>query len=72
MTRRTYLLTLASVYAVLWAALAIAPLHRSDWLLENVLLLLGLAGLVSSARALPLSNVSYTMLFVFFCLHTIG
>lgn len=72
MTRRAYLWTLAVLFGVLWVALAIAPLHRSDWLLENVLLLLGVAGLVLTSRAFPLSRVSYTTLFVFFCLHTIG
>lgn len=72
MTRRAYLLMLAAVFAVLWAALAIAPLHRSDWLLENVLLLLGVAGIVATSRVFPLSRISYTALFFFFCLHTIG
>lgn len=72
MTRKTYLTTLAIVYSVLWIALAIAPLHRSDWVLENVLVLLGIAGLVATAKVFPLSRVSYTMLFVFFCLHTVG
>jgi putative membrane protein len=72
LTRKTYLTTLAIVYSVLWIALAIAPLHRSDWVLENVLVLLGIAGLVGTAKVFPLSRVSYTMLFVFFCLHTVG
>lgn len=72
MSRKAYLLMLAAAFGVLWAALAIAPLHRSDWLLENVLLLLGVAGIVATSRVFPLSRVSYTALFVFFCLHTIG
>jgi putative membrane protein len=72
LSRKAYLLMLAAAFAVLWAALAIAPLHRSDWLLENVLLLLGVAGIVATSRVFPLSRVSYTTLFVFFCLHTIG
>lgn len=72
MTRKTYLLTLAGLFAVLWVALAIAPLHRSDWILENVLLLLGVAVLVATSRVFPLSRISYTTLFVFLCLHTIG
>jgi len=71
-TRKAYLWTLAVLFGVLWVALAIAPLHRSDWLLENVLLLLGVAGLAATARVFPLSRISYTMLFVFICLHTIG
>lgn len=72
MTRKTHLTTLAVAYAVLWVACAIAPLHRSDWLLENVLVLLGVAVLALTARTFPLSRVSYTTLFVFLCLHTIG
>ncbi|MBL8271026.1 DUF2238 domain-containing protein [Steroidobacter sp.] len=61
-----------AAWAVLWVALAIAPLHRSDWVLENVLLLAGAAGIVATHRVFPLSNVSYTCLFVFLCLHTVG
>lgn len=72
MTRKTYLTTLAGIFSVLWIALAIAPLHRSDWVLENVLLLLGVLGLVATSKVFPLSRVSYTTLFVFLCLHTIG
>src|SRR5688500_6501541 len=72
MTRKTYLAVLATVLAVLWVALAIAPLHRSDWLLENVLLLAGIGVLVGTHRIFPLSSISYTALFVFFWLHTIG
>lgn len=72
MRRKTYLTTLAIVFAVLWVWLAIAPHHRSDWLLENALLLLGIAALAVTHRVFPLSRVSYTTLFVFFCLHTIG
>lgn len=72
MTRKTYLSVLATAFAVLWIVLAIAPLHRSDWLLENALLLAGVAGLIATYRIFPLSSVSYTTLFVFFCLHTIG
>ena len=72
MSRKTYLTSLAIAYALLWTALAIAPLHRSDWLLENVLTLLGIATLVATYRVFPLSRISYTALFVFFCLHTLG
>jgi len=71
-TRSAYLTTLAALFSLLWAALAIAPWHRADWLIENVLLLLGAAGLVATARVFPLSRISYTALFVFFCLHAIG
>jgi putative membrane protein len=72
LTRKTYLTVLATALAVLWVALAIAPLHRSDWLLENVLVIIGIGVLVGTHRIFPLSSISYTALFVFFCLHTIG
>lgn len=72
MTRKTYLTTLAVVYAVLWVAAAIAPLYREDWLIENVLVLVGVAVLVLTARVFPLSRISYTAIFVFMCLHTVG
>lgn len=72
MSRQTYLATLAGGFALLWVVLAIAPYDRSDWLLENALLLAGVAFLVGTRRWLPLSNASYGMLFVFMCLHAIG
>jgi putative membrane protein len=60
------LLTLLSV------ALAIAPYDRADWLLENALLFAGVGVLVATRKALPLSRLSYTLVFVFMCLHVVG
>jgi putative membrane protein len=70
--RKTYLGTLAVLLAALWVPLAFHPFDRADWWLENALLFLGVTLLAVSHRVFPLSKVSYTMLFVFFCLHTIG
>ena len=72
MSRKVYLGTLAGILAVLWIALAFHPFDRSDWWLENALLFAGVALLVVTHRSFPLSRVSYTTIFVFFCLHTIG
>jgi putative membrane protein len=72
MFRNWYILGLLAIFTVLWAILAIAPLHRDDWLLENVLLAAAVVALIVSYRPLPLSLISYSTLFVFFCLHTIG
>ena len=72
MSRKVYLGTLAGILAVLWIALAFHPFDRSDWWLENALLFAGVALLVFTYRKFPLSRVSYTTIFVFFCLHTIG
>jgi putative membrane protein len=52
--------------------LGIAPHDRADWLLENALLFAAMAVLVATHRALPLSRVSYTLIFIFACLHAVG
>ncbi len=67
-----YIGYLAAAFFALWIALAIAPKHRDDWLLENVLLVGAIAFLAATYRKFPLSRVSYTLLFVFLCLHTVG
>src|SRR5215470_8814938 len=54
------------------ALLGIAPHDRSDWLLENALLVFGVAVLIATRRALPLSRISYAVFFLFLCLHTVG
>lgn len=71
-SRGGYLLVLAALFAVVWTALAIAPLYRHDWLLENFLALLFVAALALTWRSFPLSRVSYTLIFVFLCLHEVG
>ena len=70
--RRTYLATITGLFVVVWALLAINPHDRSDWLLENVLLIVFAAALLASRRALPLSRISYTTIFAFLLLHAIG
>jgi putative membrane protein len=67
-----YLLSLAAVYAVIWAALAIAPLDRHDWWLENALVAGFAIGLAATYRKFTFSRVSYTLIFVFMCLHAVG
>lgn len=67
-----YLAVLAGLFLVIWSLLAIAPLYRHDWLLENVLLFVFVAALLGSYRVLPLSAVSYTLIFLFLCLHSVG
>jgi putative membrane protein len=63
------LLVLLALVSIL---LAIAPHDRADWLLENSLLFGGVAVLVATHRALPLSRISYTLVFLFLCLHAVG
>ncbi len=58
--------------AALFAALAISPHDRADWALESALLLAAVAVLVLTRRALPLSRISYALIFLFSCLHIVG
>jgi putative membrane protein len=63
---------LLALLAVFAALLGIAPHDRSDWLLENALAVLGVGFLLATHKRLPLSRISYTFIFLFLCLHTIG
>jgi putative membrane protein len=63
---------LLAIYALVWGALAIAPVSREDWLLENLLVFAALPLLIASRKSLPLSNPAYVCLFAFFLLHAIG
>lgn len=72
MTRRNYLRWLASGFACLWLLLAISPLDRATWMLENVLLVGGVVTLWMTRRSLPLSTMAYSMVFALLCLHAVG
>ncbi|MFZ2507822.1 MAG: DUF2238 domain-containing protein [Steroidobacteraceae bacterium] len=67
-----YPLTLLAIFSLLWLALAVTPVSRSDWLLENVLVFIAIPMFVLTARRLRFSNFAYTCLFAFFALHAIG
>jgi len=67
-----YPAALLGIFAVIFVALAIAPLYRQDWLLENMLVLVAVPVLVLTRHRLRFSNLAYTCLFVFFALHEIG
>lgn len=67
-----YVVLLAAGWFALWLPLAFDPHDRSDWWLENALLLAAIALLAATWRPFPLSRVSYSLIFVFMCLHTIG
>jgi putative membrane protein len=71
-SHRKYVSILAGLLAILWIALAFAPYDRKDWLLENALLVLAVAMLAATYRSFPLSRISYTLIFIFLCLHVVG
>ena len=63
---------LLMLYLIVWVVTAIHPLHREDWLLENLLVFAACPVLCSLYRHRILSNLSYLLLFLFFTLHSIG
>lgn len=67
-----YPATLLAAFVLWWCLLAYAPAYRQDWLLENLLVLIVVPLLVWSYPRLRLSDFSYTLLFVFFCVHEVG
>ncbi len=60
------------VFAAWWIIWAYKPLHFSDWVLENVLTISFILLLSFTRDRFRFSNVSYFLIFVFLCLHTIG
>jgi len=69
---RSYLAILAILFGIWWGVLAISPWHRGPWLLENALAILAAVLLGLFHRRLLFSRVSYTLIFLFLCLHEIG
>ncbi len=72
LTSGRYPLLLAILFLAYWTVLAIEPRDRADWLLENLLAIVFAAVLVASFKRLPLSRISYSLIFLFLCLHTLG
>ena len=71
-SHRRYLLVLGVAFAVLWVVLGVHPHNRRDWTLENLLVFALVPALVVTRKRLPFSRVSYTLIFIFLCLHEIG
>lgn len=71
-THRRYFLILTTLFLIEFIILAIAPHDRSDWALENALVLVFAIIMAISWHSFPLSRVSYTLIFIFMCLHEIG
>lgn len=72
MSHRRYFLILSALFFVEFLILAISPYNRSDWALENVMTLVVVLILGSTYKTFPFSRISYSLIFVFMCLHEIG
>lgn len=59
-------------YGLFWTWLAIAPVDRRDWLLENLLSLTLVAVLVLTCRRFQFSAASYYLIALFLTLHAVG
>jgi putative membrane protein len=69
---RRHCTLLGVLFLALWSALAIQPLDREAWLLENVPVFAAVIVFWCIRRKFVFSRLSYTLIFVFLCLHEIG
>lgn len=60
------------LFIVEWLLLAIKPYYRSDWLLENVLVIIYFPVMMVLRKKVTFSNLSYLLMFIFMALHAIG
>lgn len=63
---------LTGLYATLWILLAFKPVYPTDWMLENILVVLFVGGLVATYKRFPLSDLSYILIVCFMSLHAFG
>ncbi len=63
---------LAVLFAIVFAASAWRPVLVVDWWLENLLVFAAVGFLVSTYRWMPLSELSYLLIFVFLSMHEWG
>ena len=68
----TLLKLLIMLYTAVWIITAINPLYQTDWMLENVLVVLFLPILIGTYRVFPLSDLSYILITLFMMLHAVG
>lgn len=67
-----FLQIVLGLYLVIWLLLAIRPVDRHDWLLENLLVFVAAAVLVPTYRKFQFSNLSYALIAIFLALHAVG
>ncbi|MET0660445.1 MAG: DUF2238 domain-containing protein [Steroidobacteraceae bacterium] len=65
-------IALLVVFASVWICLAITPISRQDWLLENLLVFMAVPLLIATRRQMRFSNTAYVCVFSFLVLHSIG
>lgn len=63
---------LCVIYGIVWIVTAINPVYPTDWMLENILVVLFVPALVLTYKRFPLSDLSYVLVTLFMSLHAIG
>jgi putative membrane protein len=63
---------LIATFAGVWLWAAFRPVYPHDWLLENYLVFVFVPIVLLTGRYFQLSDVSYTLITVFLCLHVVG
>lgn len=71
-THRPWLTALLLAFGLFWVALAVDPVDRRDWLLENLLTVAFVAVLILTYRRFTFSRLSYCLMAAFLVMHTIG
>jgi putative membrane protein len=71
-THQRYFLILSGIFFALFLLLAISPHDRADWALENALVLVFVIVMGLLYKKFTLSRISYTLIFIFMCLHEVG
>lgn len=71
MVKKTPVVLLGS-FILLWIILAIKPYYPFDWLLENLLVFIGVPVTVILYKKFALSDLSCFLIFLFLLLHSIG
>lgn len=72
MAQERWVKSLGIAFLLIWVALAAAPLHRQDWVLENILILAAVPVARAAWRRQLFSTTGWTLLFLFMVLHQIG
>ncbi len=71
--RHNYLLiSYLILFFTIWASTLIGTTDLSNWVIENTLVVIFLLILALSFRRFQFSDVSYTFIFVYLCLHVYG
>jgi putative membrane protein len=67
-----YRLLLAAIVLAAWIWAGWRPVYPHDWFLENILVLVCVPLIILLGHYFRLSNLSYTLLALFLCLHLVG